>query len=309
MKDIAPIVLFTYNRIYETKQTILALQRNFLAPYSNLIIFSDGPKNDMEYQKVKMVREYLKTIDGFQSIEIHESEENNGLANSIVSGVKQVLKKYDSLIVLEDDLLTSPNFLNFMNQALEFYETHPKVMSISGYTMNLPSLKNYDKDFYVGLRASSWGWGTWSNKWEHIDWEVRDYSTFKKSPLKRYKFFSISSDLPYMLHNQMSGKIDSWAIRWCYHQFKEGLITVFPSNSKVNSIGLSESATHTSGAFKFISPLDQSLKTEFEFEKELHINKNIIKDFKRKFSITKRLCDKARRAFRILKNKFGLVIV
>ena len=287
----------------ETEQTIEALKNNYLAPQSELFIFSDAAKSNTSESKVMAVRDLLQTIVGFKKVSITYSEQNKGLANSVIDGVTEIINQYGKVIVLEDDLVTSPNFLNFMNQALDFYERHPKVISISGYTMNLPSLKDLNKDYYVGMRASSWGWATWQSKWENIDWEVKSFNEFKSNPRRMYDFYNISSDLPYMLSNQMKGRIDSWAIRWCYHQFNFRMLTIFPSKSKVNSIGLSDEATHTSGAIKFISPLDNSFKTIFEFEKDLNINKNVIREFKRKFSLSQRLFDKILRFTKDLKNK------
>lgn len=179
-----------------------------------------------------------------------------------------------------------------MNQSLDFYIESKEVISISGYTLHLPSLTDYTLDYYIGHRASSWGWGTWKNKWQDIDWEVSDYSDFKKDRKLRYCFFKIGSDMPAMLRRQMEGKIDSWAIRWCYHQFKNGLLTVYAAKSKVKHIGITEDATHAVGATRFNTPLDNTNKINFELHKDLVENKKIIREFKSKFSISTRIIDK-----------------
>ena len=299
MKKLAPIVLFTYNRLNETIRTVEALQKNYLASESELFIFSDGAKDKNGRNKIQEVRDYLSTIKGFQNVFIKESIKNKGLANSIIEGVTEVREKYEKVLVLEDDLITSPNFLNFMNQALDFYIYSPKVMSISGYSMNLPSLNNYCQDFYIGNRASSLGWGTWKEKWINIDWDVSDYSTFRNDYRQQFEFFKIGSDMPGMLKNQIKGKIDSWAIRWCYHQFKYNLITVFATISKVNHIGISEEATNAAGAIKFNTPLDTGKNTNFLFQLDLKYNKQITREFKAKFSISQRAIDKLRKILKI----------
>lgn len=295
MKKLAPIVLFTYNRLSEAQQTIEALQKNYLSSKSELFIFSDGAKDAKGKQKVEQVRSYLKTITGFENISIKESLVNKGLAKSIIDGVTEIINKYGKVIVLEDDLITSPNFLDFMNLALDFYIESKEVISISGYTLDLSSLKNYNLDYYVGYRASSLGWGTWKNKWQDIDWDISDYEDFKKDYWQQYRFSKIGSDMPVMLKKQMEGKIDSWAIRWCYHQFKNNLCTVFASKSKVNHIGITQDATHAAGALKFITPVDNSGKIDFDFHKSLIVENKIIKDFRSKYSIRRRLIDKIRR--------------
>lgn len=293
MGDYAPICLFVYNREQETIKTIEALKKNFLAKESDLIVFSDGPKNNNVSKDVLELRVFLKSIKGFKSVTIKEAEKNKGLANSIIEGVSLVLDKYGRVIVLEDDLVTTPNFLNFMNQALEFYKNERKIFSISGFTMDLNALKNYEDDFYLGLRASSWGWGTWKDRWNEIDWEVKDYDKFKNNIFLNYKFMKGGSDMPQMLKKQMLNKIDSWAIRWCYHQFKYDLLTVFPAKSKIINIGFGLNATHTrKKQSRFEPKMDNGKQKTFHFKVNLVRNKKLEKDFRGKFSFYSRLKNK-----------------
>ncbi|WP_456376522.1 glycosyltransferase [Lutibacter sp.] len=291
MKELAPICLFTYNRLAETKQTVASLQQNFLAKESELFIFSDGTK-ETSFSKVNEVRKFIKTIDGFKNITIFEAPNNKGLANSIISGVTQIIEDYGKVIVLEDDLVTSPNFLDFINQALEFYKNNDKIYSISGYTLHLDSLQNYSKDFYLGYRASSWGWGTWLNRWNNVDWEIENYLNFQNSLSQKIKFMRGGSDMPNMLKNQMQGKLDSWAIRWCFDQFIKDKLTVFPSKSKIESIGINSNATHTKHTKRFDTILDESNKNTFKFDNKIQLESNLIKEFRSKFSIINRLKDK-----------------
>ncbi|MWW25906.1 glycosyltransferase family protein [Algibacter lectus] len=288
---LVPICLFTYNRLDETILTINALKSNYLAEASDLYIFSDGGKNESASKKIEIVRKYLKTITGFKSITIFESETNKGLANSIITGVTKILDKHEKIIVLEDDLITSPNFLDFMNQSLNFYKNDANIFSISGYTFDLKSLP-IDKDFYFGYRASSWGWAIWKNRWEIIDWQASDYHEFSTNKTLKKRFNRGGSDMSGMLRNQMESKIDSWAIRFCYHQFNQDLKTVFPNKSKVQSIGFSKEATHTSGTKRFITELDEGYKTVFKFEIFDEMNNTLVKEFQNKFSIKTRLLDK-----------------
>lgn len=292
MLKLAPICLFTYNRLEETQQTLKALQNNFLAENSELFIFSDGWKNEKSKAQIIEVREFLKTVQGFKNITIFEAKKNKGLANSIISGVTKVLTNYENVIVLEDDLVTAPNFLNFMNQSLNYYKDNEKIFSISGYTLDLPSLKELQNDVYLGVRASSWGWATWQNRWNEIDWDIKDYSYFKKSLIEKRTFNQGGSDMSTMLKNQMEGNIDSWAIRWCYNQFKKEQYTVFPKKSKLISIGFGNTATHTKKTTRFNTELDESNNTKFTFEDNMHLNKKLTQQFKNKFSIISRLKDK-----------------
>jgi hypothetical protein len=292
MSNLAPVCLFTYARLDETQKTVRALQANFLAESSDLFIFSDGPANESTKAKVAAVRNYLRKIDGFKSITIIESPTNMGLANSIISGVSRIIEINGKVIVLEDDLVTSANFLNFMNTALNFYEIQSKIFSVSGFSFNLPSLKNHPKDFYLGYRASSWGWGTWANRWQQVDWEVKSYPSFKWNLLQHIKFMRGGSDMPRLLKAQLKGRIDSWAIRWCFHQFQNDTLTIFPSKSKLISIGFGQEATHTKRAKRFTTILDQGTQTTFTFDNDLKIEQKLAKEFRDRFSVINRLKDK-----------------
>lgn len=289
---LSPICLFTFNRLKETKKTLQALQLNNLASKSELYIFSDGWKNDSQKNKILEVREFLNTVSGFKKITIIESNFNKGLANSIISGVTQVINNYGKVIVVEDDLITSSNFLDFMNNALNFYKENTSVFSISGYTMDLPSLESYADDYYIGVRASSWGWGTWSRSWIDIDWEIKDYERFIKSHKLRNEFRKGGSDMPRMLANQMNNKIDSWAIRWCYNQFKRKQYTIYPKVSKVVSIGFGSDATHTKKTTRFDVEIDKSDQLNFIFNNKNIVNNKLLREFKNKFSVLSRIRDK-----------------
>lgn len=288
--ELSPIVMFVYNRPDLTKNTLDALKNNFLANKSDLFIFSDGSLNN-DYAVLE-VRQLLKNISGFKSVKVFNSPINKGLANSIIDGVSYVFKKYDRVIVLEDDLIVSPNFLNFMNEALIFYKHNQSVFSISGYTMELKSLIHEKKDYYLGYRASSWGWATWSRSWTDIDWGIEDYNSFLKSRFKKQKFNRGGSDMTRMLKNQMNKKINSWAIRWCYNQFKRNQYTVFPVLSKVINQGCGGIATHTINTKRFITKLDETNKVNFCFEEQIKLNSTIIREFKFKFSLFTIIRDK-----------------
>ena len=288
---LAPICLFTYNRLFETRQTILALQKNFLAPESDLIIFSDGGKNDASWKQVYAVRDYVKNSEGFKSLRIIESEFNKGLANSIIQGVSLIMAEYGKAIVMEDDLVTSTNFLDYMNQCLDQYNHNPKVFAISGYSYPLKYSKDYIYDVAFGYRSYSWGWASWKDRWDKVDWEVSDYTNFLKSKSLQKSFNRGGSDLSAMLKKQMSGKLDSWMIRWVYHQFRNDMYDVFPTISKVLNNGFTKTATHTSSCspLRYLTPLDKSQSRFFSFPMHVSINEVIIKQVQSKISLTRRI--------------------
>ena len=177
---LAPILVFAYNRPDHLKQTIAYLLKNPLAKSSALYVFSDGAKTDFETEKINEVRDYLRKVSGFADIILEFSEENKGLAKSVIEGVSKVISLHDKVIVLEDDLLVSADFLTFMNNALDFYQNEEKVGSVSGYSFGL-ELHNLEHSYFFTKRASSWGWGTWKNRWKEVDWDMRGYNKFVKN--------------------------------------------------------------------------------------------------------------------------------
>jgi hypothetical protein len=295
----APICLFVYKRLGVTQKTIESLKNNYLAEKSDLFIYSDGAKTREETLQVDQVRSYIKTISGFKSVKIVESEVNNGLAKSVIKGVSEIIHEYGKVIVVEDDIMTSRNFLNFMNAALTFYQDKEGVHSISGYTMPIKLPSAYNKDFYYGVRASSWGWATWDYVWSEIDWKVSDYNEFKNNRRNIKSFNEGGSDMSSMLKRQMQGKINSWAIIFCYHQWKTKRVTVFPTISKALNLGFSKDASNTKFEIpEYRAVLDDSDKTSFVFDEDITLKRSIVKAFASKFSIHTRLKNKI---LRILK--------
>src|SRR5690606_23341369 len=144
--NLAPVVMFCYKRADTLEKTLAQLRLNAYAEHSDLIIYSDGPKTTQDIEGVNLVRDVIKNIDGFKSVNTILHSNNNGLAKSIINGVTQVLNEYGKVIVVEDDLITSSNFLKFMNDGLDFYENHPKIFSISGYMPNIAIPSNHPYD-------------------------------------------------------------------------------------------------------------------------------------------------------------------
>lgn len=175
----APIVVFGFNRPNALKNTIASLLRNEEAKDSDLFVFVDGPREGKvgEKEKVEEVREYVKSITGFKSLHYTFSEKNKGLADSIIGGVSQVINQYGRVIVLEDDLVLMPNFLNFLNQGLDYYENNQKVMSVCGHSCKVKVPADYPYDAYFFTRSSSWGWATWKDRWNLVDWKLNDWDS------------------------------------------------------------------------------------------------------------------------------------
>jgi len=285
LENLAPVILFVYNRPEHTKQTVEYLSKNRLAESSKLFIFSDGPKNGKDKQKVSEVRNYLKSIKGFNEIKIVEREKNLGLANSVISGVNQIFKSYDKAIVLEDDIISSPSFLSFMNDTLNFYTEDKRIFSVSGYPYPIKIPDSYSKDVFIVHRASSWGWGTWKDRWEKVDWEVKNFRDVLKNRKDQKLLNKTGEDLLPMLKAQIKGEVDSWAIRWTYAQLKNNAFCLYPVSPLCKNIGTDSSGTHSSSSKKLNVELDLS-GGEFKMTNNLEMNHNIEGQIKNLFKLS-----------------------
>jgi hypothetical protein len=273
----APIVLFVYKRLLHTQKTVEALQRDKEAQDSVLFIFSDGPKFEKEMIQVKNVRNYIKTIIGFKEIHISESENNLGLANSVINGVTKIINEYKKIIVLEDDIICSPGFLKFMNESLSFYENEKGIISVTGFKHPIKFPENYNSDVFISPRPSSWGWGTWLDRWEKVDWDIKDFNEFRSNKNLKNMFNKGGKDLTPMLFSQMRGTIDSWAIRWTYFHFRSKGYCLYPRFSLIKNIGADNSGTHTNKTDKFNVVLSNSDK-KINMSNNLVLNNDIIRE-------------------------------
>ena len=275
--DFAPVVVFCYNRPNHLRQTIEALKLNTIASQSRLIIFSDGAKNARDEINVKEIRSYIHTIDGFLVKEIFESQNNKGLAASVIEGVSNVVASYKKVIVLEDDMVCTPDFLSFMNEALASYESRLDIFSVTGYAPPVLIPENYKNDLFLAPRASSWGWATWQNRWEKADWDVKNFKEILKESSLRKKITQGGEDLWPMLVKQQRGIINSWAVRWTVSQSLNDAYGVYPVISKIKNIGTDGSGTNfTFGTTYYNSELNTK---KINIDPDLKPDQSVIKSF------------------------------
>lgn len=263
--SLAPIVLFVYNRPEHTKQTVESLKKNLLAEQSELFIFSDGPRNKKDHFNVEAVRAYIDTISGFRNIAIERQTGNSGLAPSVIAGVSSIIRRYGKAIVIEDDLLFSPHFLTYMNQSLDCYFDDPAVFSIGGYSPSLDIPNNYRADSYLSYRCCTWGWATWADRWEKVDWDVKDFDSFIKNREHVEKFNRGGDDMSKILKLQMEGKVSSWGIRWDYAHYKNNAFCFRPTHSIVANIGNDGTGVHCGTTDKF--DIRINVQPTFDFPK------------------------------------------
>lgn len=240
--NLAPVALFVYNRLDHTIKTLESLKRNPLASKTDLFIFSDGSKSPEGIKEVGAVRKYIRKIKGFKSVNIKENKENLGLADSIISGVSTVIKKHSKIIVVEDDMILSPIFLDFMNRSLTEYRLNRDIWHISGWSYPI-DIKNEENLFFWNT-MNCWGWATWEDRWKSFEKNpeklIRNWSTQK---INSFDLNDSGVFWQQVIDNHLK-KIDTWAIFWYATIFENDGLCLNPSNSLVQNVGLDGSGTH-----------------------------------------------------------------
>jgi hypothetical protein len=238
-----------------------------MADQSDLFVFSDAAKNEKAAPAVYDVRRVLTGIAGFKSVCVVERDQNLGLANSVTGGVSKLCSEYGRAIALEDDLVTAPNFLRYMNGALEKYAGNPRVYSVTGYSFSNHK-KNIDSTYFLEL-TSSWGWATWADKWSVFERNKDALAEQLRSPIFRKQFnFGNSYDYVGLAEAQLAGKNDSWAIYWYFCVMQKHGLTLYPAKSLIDNIGFDGSGVHMDNSGKKFSLKEFEPKfTEFVSEK------------------------------------------
>jgi hypothetical protein len=249
MPDMAPVAIFAYKRPEHLQGTLDSLKRCDGFANSKIIVFGDGPKTENDLDAVATTRRIAQAHLGSQA-EYHFRDRNAGLAASIIDGVNQVTRRFGRAIVLEDDLDLSPNFLTYVNAALDRYEQNPKVYQISAQLFDTPELHERHEALFLPF-TTSWGWGTWRRAWDRFDPSADGWQRLRTDRALRRRFnLGGSYDFSTMLERQMSGFGDSWAIRWYWSVFRNDGVTCFPPTSLVRNTGLDGSGTHGRGLLR-----------------------------------------------------------
>ena len=297
MTQLAPIILFVYNRPQKTMAVVDALKQNFHSSNSELIIFSDGPKADAAQQQVKRVRHYIQTIKGLKDVVIVKRDKNYGLSRSIITGVTEIIEAYGKAIVLEDDIVTSPYFLRYMNDSLDYYENDEKVASIGAYTYYVKG--KLPETFFLRC-ADCWGWATWKRGWDLFDCNGEKLlAELKKKDLCRRFDFDGTYPCEEILKDQINGKNDSWAIRWYASVFLAEKLTLYPGRSLVSNIGTDSSGVHCDTGSRFdVTVSEHHIAVDnIDVVESVDAHRKISQFFKRNIAV--RLFSRIKRAVRL----------
>lgn len=283
----APIALFAFNRPDLLKRTLETLKACSEAGETPLHIFVDGARNEAEKAKVSEVVRVAGEAEGFASVEVTASPVNKGLGQSIIDGVSEVINRFGRAIVMEDDLSVMPNFLAFMNDGLERYASEAKVFSVCGYTLDIGRTEDYPFDTWFGRRSSSWGWATWKDRWDSVDWNPSE-----KAILETRRAFNRwgGSDCSKMLLDWRHGANKSWAIRFCYAVFRQGKLSLFPVRSLVDpDAGFNGEGTNCKPYNRFRFVPDDGSRRVFRHPESIKEETTFVRRTLRYHSIPKRI--------------------
>lgn len=260
----APIAFFAYNRPEHTRRSLESLSKCEGAAESELFIFCDGPKKPEDEEAVKAVRNLVKSRKWCGKVRVIERQNNMGLANSIISGVTDIVNRYGRIVVLEDDLVLSPQFLNFMNDALNIYEEVPEVMHISGYMF--PVKEELPETFFYRA-ASCWGWATWKRAWDKFDPDSNKLLSRLQAEDLQCEF-NVRDSMNFFktLQDNAEGRLKTWAIRWYASVFLEGGLCLHPGGSLVNNIGHDDTGVHCGSTDMFDVELKKQRVTGFTMD-------------------------------------------
>ena len=277
MKKLAPIIFICYNRFNHTLKSLNALKNNKLAKNSKIFIFSDGPKKKSDEKKIIKIRDLLKKIKGFKHKKLIFRKKNYGNKKNIISAINQVFKKYKKIIVVEDDLVVSREFLDFMNLCLNYYRNHSEIWHINGWSY--PFLKNFSDDVAFLKSMNCWGWATWKNKWSKISMKEDKYiSIFTKRMIHNFDIQSSTNNWSQIIRNKKNF-LSTWAVFWHATIFLNNGITVYPKYPLVKNIG-ADGSGRMPKTNKYKNKLNGNFK-KFKLIEKIDVKKDFIeREFK-----------------------------
>lgn len=292
INNLAPIVLFTYNRLEHTKKTIEALQQNVFAKESRLFIYSDAPKNEEAVDLVQSVREYLHSVDGFKEVVIVERDRNWGLAENIIDGVTKIVNEYGKIIVLEDDIVTSKYFLKYMNDALEVYKDEECVMAVSGFFWPDNS-EDLPETFFLPW-FSCWGWSTWSRAWDKF--ERNPEKLLREFSKEQIEYFNMdgSNDIWSQVIQNVEKSIYTWAVFFYAAIFKNNGKVLYSKYVLCINAGMDGTGEHCGATNMYDREISDKEITKYTMRIQFsEIGRSLLKKYFEKFNannVINRLC-------------------
>ena len=277
------------------------MRANYLAPQSRLFIFSDGPRDESAREGVEQVRQYIHQVDGFASIEIIERDRNYGCAKNIIDGITQVVNEFGRIIIVEDDILTSPYFLSYMNEALELYKDDDRVGTVNGYISPILAANNPPENFFT-REVAIWGWGTWSRVWKYYNYDAGQLlAQIQAAGLEdKYNYGLKSKPRSNNLKAQAAGKVGTWDYQLDATLCLHGKLSLRSGKAFSNNIGFDGTGIHCGTAD--YGKINVQLADEYEPLKKIpvEVDERMYKVYKKSITPPSLLYRAVRKIWRIL---------
>ncbi len=249
----APIAIFIYKRPDHLRRMLETLVACEGFDQSQVFVFGDGPKSPEQAPAAEEARAVARAMLGDRA-EYRFQDSNRGLANSVIAGVSELTERFGRVIVIEDDLVLAPQFLSFINSALEHYKDDEQVMQVSGFMFDVPELRERREAVVLPL-TTSWGWGTWHRAWQKFDATASSWPAIRANAAERRRFdLDGCYDYSEMMERQAIGRSDSWAIRWYLSVFSHRGLVIYPPSSLVANTGMDGSGSHGRGILRNAGP-------------------------------------------------------
>jgi glycosyltransferase involved in cell wall biosynthesis len=259
------IGVFCYNRAAKLKQCIDALLKNPECPQMDIIFFSDGYKGEKDKAGVLETRDYINAMTGFKSVTRHFREKNLSTGPNFETGLKYLSQNYDEFIIVEDDLIVSPNYIKYLLDGLTYYRADHSIFCITAYVYPV-NVNAYLYDTIVYKRFCSYGWAGWGDRFKAVVWDKSGLQNLlDNAPGFKKRLNAEGYDLVRMLRKQISGAISTWDVQMQVHVAENRLKVIYPILSKVNNIGFDEESTNTFGINYLVTPIDDGNKRSFKF--------------------------------------------
>ena len=310
MEQGTAIGVFCYKRAEKLKTSMEALLKNPECASLDIIFFADGYKNENDKPGVEATRNYIDSITGFKNIYKHFRERNYSTGPNFFEGLTYLSRHYNQFIIVEDDLVVTPNYISYMLAALDFYRDEKSVFCITGYVFPL-NLRNYDYDTIVYKRFCSYGWSCWSNRMRQIAWHTDELiNLIQSTPNFKNRLNKEGFDLYRMLKKQINGTISTWDIQMQVHVAKHDFNIVYPVISKAKNIGFDNQSTNTFGIDYLKTPQDNGVQRIFNFcnaeEAIPSLQKQIKKPYGLKALVTRKLINSLIKVSSRVQHSFNL---
>jgi hypothetical protein len=240
------VLILPYNRVAETRQVIEALLRN---PPSRLYIGADGPRMQAPEDAARCaeVRQLLSSVAWPCEVFERYQERNLGCSAAITHHLDWFFSHEESGVILEDDCVPHPRFLDFCGALLDRYRSDARFMSISGFNPLPPDGKA--GDYWASVFCLSWGWATWRRAWAMYRPRLDGLESF----LADNRFPGAARDAPiaerwtdrFRLAEQRSDY--SWFVNWTYSCWVQGGLTLVSDVNLIRNVGLSKLGSQDPG--------------------------------------------------------------